>query len=377
MKYFSFKIFILCILLPPILYIVSLATIERNLGDSYTSALEDVYTADTSSLLNGTVRLKDAVADNIDRYLEDRAVLSWGVEVSVTVTNGKGRVLYPGSFEEEADELVSHDPIKLAAENYKLMNEGLSVTVDLNIGHNTPIANLTLAFYIFLSILFLYGYYRTGTRKAQADDAKRHREMARLSNLALNHEERLRDLHQEKEKLSATLDSSKERFEVEKTRASRNEEDLIEDIVSLEVQIEANLSLQEEQQREVDDLKETIRIYERRKKRKKPPGTAQKRFKTLYKNITVNERAVGGFMDLTEEMKIKCEEVIYQLNQDPKLVIIKRKVFGKKSRETVLEVIFAYKGRLYFRKAPDNKIEVLAIGTKNTQARELEFLDNL
>jgi len=377
MKYFSFKIFILCILLPPILYIVSLATIERNLGDSYTSALEDVYTADTSSLLNGTVRLKDAVADNIDRYLEDRAVLSWGVEVSVTVTTGKGRVLYPGSFDEEVDELVPHDPIKLAAENYKLMNEGLSVTVDLNIGHNTPIANLTLAFYIFLSILFLYGYYRTGTRKAQADDAKRHREMARLSNLALNHEERLRDLHQEKEKLSATLDSSKERFEVEKTRASRNEEDLIEDIVSLEVQIEANLSLQEEQQREVDDLKETIRIYERRKKRKKPPGTAQKRFKTLYKNITVNERAVGGFMDLTEEMKIKCEEVIYQLNQDPKLVIVKRKVFGKKSRETVLEVIFAYKGRLYFRNTSDKKVEILAVGTKNTQARELEFLDSL
>ena len=44
---------------------------------------------------------------------------------------------------------------------------------------------------------------------------------------------------------------------------------------------------------------------------------------------------------------------------------------------TVQEVIFSYKGRLYFRKVKDSKIEVLAIGTKNTQARDLEFLDNL
>jgi hypothetical protein len=52
-------------------------------------------------------------------------------------------------------------------------------------------------------------------------------------------------------------------------------------------------------------------------------------------------------------------------------------VFGKKNRETVLEVVFAYKGRLYFRKREDRRVEVVAIGTKNTQERELEFLANL
>ena len=43
----------------------------------------------------------------------------------------------------------------------------------------------------------------------------------------------------------------------------------------------------------------------------------------------------------------------------------------------MLEVIFAYKGRLYFRNTKDKRVEVPAIGTKNTQARELEYLAKL
>jgi hypothetical protein len=86
---------------------------------------------------------------------------------------------------------------------------------------------------------------------------------------------------------------------------------------------------------------------------------------------------VEGFVDLNDEMRLKAEEIIHQLDSAPDLVTIKRKVFGKKNRETVLEVVFAYKGRLYFRKGTDRRLEVLAVGTKNTQDRELEFLANL
>jgi hypothetical protein len=76
-------------------------------------------------------------------------------------------------------------------------------------------------------------------------------------------------------------------------------------------------------------------------------------------------------------MRIKGEEVIHQLNEDPSLVTIKRKVFGKKGRQTVLEVVYGYKGRLYFRKTGEGRIEVLAVGTKNSQQKDLEFLNNL
>jgi hypothetical protein len=97
----------------------------------------------------------------------------------------------------------------------------------------------------------------------------------------------------------------------------------------------------------------------------------------LYKNLLVSQRAVDGLVELNEEMRLKAEEVIHQLNANPDLVTIKRKVFGKKNRETVLEVVFAYKGRLYFRRGTDRRLEIVAIGTKNTQERELEFLASL
>ena len=89
----------------------------------------------------------------------------------------------------------------------------------------------------------------------------------------------------------------------------------------------------------------------------------------------MHDRAIEGFVELTEEMKIKAEEMVHQLNDDPKMVQIKRKVFGKKNRETVFEVIFAYKGRLYFRNISGNRVEVLVIGTKLTQNKDLAFLD--
>ena len=91
----------------------------------------------------------------------------------------------------------------------------------------------------------------------------------------------------------------------------------------------------------------------------------------------MHQRALEGYIELTDDMRIKAEEVVHQLNNDPEQVPIKRKVFGKKGMETVLEVIFAYNGRLYFRKSGNQPIEVLAIGTKNTQNRDLGFIKKI
>jgi hypothetical protein len=56
---------------------------------------------------------------------------------------------------------------------------------------------------------------------------------------------------------------------------------------------------------------------------------------------------------------------------------VKRKVFSRKSNLTALETVFAYKGRMYWRKDAEGKVEVLAIGTKNTQNKDLAFLESL
>jgi hypothetical protein len=180
---------------------------------------------------------------------------------------------------------------------------------------------------------------------------------------------------EEFEKLSSTLQGERE-------RAERNEVDLIAEIESLEKKLAENLFLRETQQTEIETLREKFALLEKEQRREdrgrqKALAACQKRFASLYKNIIVSDRAVEGFLDLNEEMRLKSEEVIHQLDANPDLVTIKRKVFGKKNRETVWEVVFAYRGRLYFRRGSDRRVEIAAIGTKNTQSRELEFLASL
>ena len=58
-------------------------------------------------------------------------------------------------------------------------------------------------------------------------------------------------------------------------------------------------------------------------------------------------------------------------------VPIKRKLFRGKGKETVFEIVFARKGRLYFRRTKARKVDILVIGTKNTQEKDLVYLDHL
>ena len=382
MKYLSFKIFILCILLPPILYIFSIQSMESHLKRRYAKKIADLYTGDTRPLFDGSARLKDAINNNINRYLQSKAILSWGVKANVTVTTKKNTILYPTVFNDEENSILPHDPMQVAADNYNLMHEGLVVNVDLILEHNTLISNAILAFYICVSILILYFYYRGGVKKTREEDTEKETKIAHLLETEKNRIGKLKNLIKVKQKLISEIIKIKRKLVNERIRASKNEDDLIKEIVALEENIDENIALQKEKQEEINALKEKIKLFEKemRKENKQTTNsynTVRKRFKTLYKNISVNKRAVNGFLDLTDDMKIKGEEIIHKLNDDQGLVLVKRKVFGKKGRATVQEVIFAYKGRLYFRKKKDSQVEILAIGTKNTQVKDLEFLDNI
>ncbi len=382
MKFLSFKIFILCILLPPILYIFSIQSIESHLNKRYAKEIGDIYTGDTRPLFDGSVRLKDAINNNIDRYLQSDAILSLGVKTKISVATKQNTILYPAVFNDEEGDIPPSAPIQVAAHNYNLMNEGLVVDVDVILEHNTLLSNVILAFYVCISVLVLFLYYRTGIKKARQEDTEKETEIARLLEFEKNHISKLKNLIKVKQKLISEIIKIKKKLVHEKIRASKNEDDLIKEIVALEENINENIALQNEKQEEINALKEKIKLFEKERQKENKQKTnsfnrVRKRFKTLYKNICVNKRALDGFFDLTDDMKIKVEEIIHKLNEDPSFVLVKRKVFGKKGRATVQEVIFAYKGRLYFRKTKDGKIEILTIGTKNTQIKDLEFLDNL
>jgi Skp family chaperone for outer membrane proteins len=382
MRFFSFKILVFCILLPPVLYTSTAYFLEGHLRDLYKGEIEELYIGDPQPLLDGSVHLRDAVNQNIDQYLQARSLISRGIEASVTVMTKLGKLLYPMISEPEDASPLTSNPAQVAAENYALMSEGLVIKVETKFKHFQMVSNLILACYLLLSLLILYFHYRSAMRKILDADRERMSEIDRLREIERINTERLEASTEERERLKSEFERLKGTLEDEKKKADRDEDELFEEIESLEAELNQNLELQNIQEEEILELKERIDQHQQGqfktdKQKIKTSDAARKRFNTLYKNLGFHNRAISGYVELNEELKMKAEEVIHQLNEDPGLVRIKRKVFGGKGQQTVLEVLFGYKGRLYFRNTKDKRIEVLTIGTKNTQARELEFLAKL
>ena len=382
MKHLPFRILLLTILLPPFFYIMTMEAIQRlvidaHLESAFAREIENIAVGDTRPLLRGNIRLKEAIAEHIQAYLEDQWLLDAGISARTAVITNEGTVLYPPFFDVHED-LMRIDPVEVAVDNLRLMNEGLTVQVDLRLGYDTWISFLVLVFYVSAASWILYFYYRRGIQIARQEDQEKDRELQRLSGQEQHHLENLKSLSAKRSALIEELKRLKQTLKQEKVKAERTEDEMVDEMIALEEKIQENLSRQQEQEAEIDSLKDQIRSLEALKSgpAKKAAALLQRRFKVLYKNLTVHDRAVAGFTDLEEDLKIKCEEVIHQLNEDAALVPVKRKVFSKKTGPTVLEVVFGYKGRLYFR-SREGRVEVLVIGTKNTQAKDLDFINRL
>jgi hypothetical protein len=369
--------------LPPLMYLGTIRLAERYFQTRFTSELENTYLGDTRRLYDGSVRLGDAVSANVERFLRSKPLIGRGLTVKVTVVTGKGTILYPALFNQEEAAPVVMDPMAVAAENFDLLQNRIVLTLDASVRHLDLLPNLILLFYVTLAGLVLFLHYRAASKKYQQEDGLRRAEIQLLHQKEATVTGRLSDLDREKGTLTVELNRLKETLADEKSRASHNEDALIEEIESLEGEINKNIERQSDQQRQIDSLKKIIEQLEKsgrrsEKQRNKAALDVGRRFKTLYKKLVVAERALNGFVDLGDDIKIKAEEVIHQLNENPDQVTVKRKVFiGKRDGKSVMEVIFGYKGRLYFWKNQAGMLEVLAIGDKNTQSRELTYLSSL
>lgn len=369
-------------LLPPLVYVFSIQFLEKIIQKRYTRELATTYTGETQPLFNGSLRLQDAIRENVDAFLSAKKLIDWGVRVNVTVKTKDGIYLYPQAFENPNADLSVTDSIAIARENFRLLNEGLVRNVDVKIALNTLVSNLLLAICLAVALGVLFVFYRRGLRMSRIADLAKQEMIDRLAIEKRESMVHLDRLESQRIRLSKRIDSMKSELERERQKSSAAEDEMIDELVALEEKINENLQQQDAQLQEINQLKDKIQLYEKKDEHKsrqlvKNSDAVRKRLSTLYKTIVIHDRAIDGFMNLTEEMKIKAEEVIHLLNNDPKRVLIKRKVFGKKNRETVLEVIFAYKGRLYFKYISDSRVKILAIGTKLTQSKDLAFLDKL
>lgn len=382
MRHFSFKILILCVLLPPLVYVYSLQLLEKTIQARYTQELTAMYIGDTRHLFDGSIRLQDNIRENIDAFLINRKLSHWGLRVRITVKSQNGIYLYPDGYSEAESDFRRLDSLVIARENYRLLTEGLIREIEVKIEHNKLISNMILVFCVVTSLLFLFSFYRRGVKRSREDEIVKQEMIDDLAKERGESLEKLQRLEGQRIGLSEEIDSMKKELDDERQKTLSIEDEMVEELVALEEKISTNLIQQEQQLQEIDELRDKIHQFEKEKETKgrqllKGIDAARKRFTALYKNMVIHDRAVEGFAYLTEEMKIRAEEVIHQLNDDPKMIQIKRKVFGKKNRGTVFEVLFAYKGRLYFRTISGNRVEVLVIGTKLTQNKDLAFLDKL
>jgi hypothetical protein len=386
MKFFPLKIAIFCLLFTPILYIVTLNVSQNYLKDYYHQNIENIFIGDSSSLLNGRVLIEEQIADNIHAFLaNDKIVKYLGLDLKIFVTTKNGKVIYPTFINTDLSTEALHtnsDFEKIAKQNFDILNNGLMVnSVGINLNHGSKAANFILFIYLGTAIAIFLTFYKTGNSKAKHDAQIKKALIDNLQREELIHQQILEDLKKERQGLFENIKSLNAKYQKDKKKLKINEEELFDEIISLEEQLNSFIELKQNKEEEIDELKSQIKNYERRKSSKKIRNEfdfISRRFVALYKNIHVNRKAVTGLLNLSEEQQIKGEECIFLLDRDSEKVTIKRKVFsGKKHKTACLEVLFAYNGRLYFRKNENNNIEILTIGTKNTQTKDMKFLHNL
>ena len=385
MKFFPLKTAMACLLLAPLLYVGSIGWVEKYFRSSYQHKIENIFIGDTQKLLEGRAEIETQIAENIHTFFSaDKTIRMFKLKLDVRILADNGRYVYPTYI--DLDALLDRsdttgDDAATAKRNFEILNQGLNVKVNIDLGHGSTVANILLfiCFSVFAAIFLVY--YRIGSVRLAREQQKEQETIESLQQEELNLKLMLDSLEKERQGLFENIKSLNAKYQEDKEKLKTNEEELFNEIVSLDEQLNSVTELKKQKDDEISELKSKLRKYERRKSSKNKRNEfdfIQKRFNVLYKNVTMNRKALAGLMDLNEDQQIKAEEQISLLNINPDKVIVKRKVFiGKKNKTTCLEVLFAYNGRLYFRKTEGTMIDVVVIGTKNTQAKDMEFLHSL
>ena len=382
MRILSFKVLFALVVLPPVLYVSGVQGLEQYLEDKYRLALEKQIPGDVQSLLTGRMRLTDQLETAVETQLASIAWRHRGVDLSVAVRTRAGRRLYPPVYNENGVEAVGADPMRIASENYTLLNEGLELTLSVTIDHNTYVANSILAMSILFSLSGLAIIYRRSQRAFAREKAVQRREQEAVEQRDKQQKAELTILSDLKDNLAEEIETIQQELQEAQERAARNEADLFNEVEDLENRLEQNVLEQDHQQSRIQQLEEQLAQLTAERKaldghQVRTAGGLRKRMETLYKNTSFSDRSLSSLAQLPEAMQIKAEEAIHHLDAHTGDVPIKRKLFRGKGKETIFEMVFAYKGRLYFRRTKARKVDILAIGTKNSQEKDLVYLDRL
>ena len=381
MKGFPYKLLFICIFLPPICYILTLHLLEEYLEKRETSRLNNIIIKDYVALYEGRHTVKEEINRNLGEYfLKHGLRFRLGIRTQILVKTKGDTILYPGRIERDLNDMPADlsaselNYMEIAAENYRILNDGLIISLNVNIKHNGWLSNSILILYVFLAVFTIH---RAVTKRVRETEKLEEEYEDSIKDLTNNLKEAESGLSEIKEKEGVYL-SNIEELKEERKNLTTDIDGLLEEMERLEAGLKEQRELREEREVEILNLSEEINKLkdrvEKPEKKIKEIDAIGKRFKVLYKNLSFTERALDGFLSLPYEFQLKAEEVIHRLNNDGSNVTVKRKVFGKGGKMNFLELVFSYSGRIYYRKDAQSKIKIFVVGTKKSQTQDLAFL---
>jgi hypothetical protein len=391
-RLFAFRIIYIAIFVFLLLYVFSVRGAEQLLQSHFEAVVRD-----SLRITNLSVPVKTQIQTRIDRRVIQSRWVRWGgVQATVIVLAGDGLTwIYVGGRTVQPP--PSLDPDEIAREASRLLPAQEEVAVA--VPHNALLANAILVFYaaVLLSGLFFYNLAIGRRESKQLQEAMQHRDLTLLRADSIGQEleavrrrmleiepaereqsEEIHALQQERGRLQTKLAALAKREEEISLKASRSanldeERQALEDLLAEAV---GDLSAKDD---EIQDLERTLkRAGSSASGRSRQAEILARRFDTLYKNLEIDPRALADFLGLQDEkMKLKAEESLKRLADQTENAAIRRKLGGLPPSYSIFELGFAGKGRIYYTKGSQRRFRILAIGAKNSQKTDLEYLRKL
>jgi hypothetical protein len=380
-----------------VLYLVSIDWVERLLHESFRASVEratHVNPADGPIVTQIQNRVSDAIASS-------PWVRYGGVRVNATVLGADGVTpLYVGG-----GKVLPPPPERNPEGAMREWIQLLPAIADVYVAvpHGSPLSAGIFVGYGAILVQGLLSYNRRIARQAEAHlaAAVAARDSSADRARAIEEElgkvrDRLREvepseraqaaeidaLEQERIDLHAKLRELAERETQLRARASRAGE-LEDERQALEDLLEESLQDLANKEAEITALQDRLKHENKAaaaqsKGRSREAERIGKRFGALYRNLTVDDRAIADLVALGDEsQKLRAEEALKRLDDDPDTAAVRRKVGGLPPHLAIFELGFAGKYRIYYMRSERGGYRVLAIGGKATQNQDLEYLSRI
>lgn len=385
----SFRVTYVAIVAFVLLYVFTVKGVEQLLERRFEARVAAALLVDPA---DGPI--VDQIHDRVENVKQSAWIRVGGVRVTAIVLAADGQPIYAGG--RRVPSPMPGDPL---LEAQRLLPASADVVV--SVPHNSLLANTILVAFAALLIQTLFFYDRRRQRfederfavalRAREETATRAARIeAELASLSEQVEERIEaevseemaSLRSERAQLQEKLDGLAHRETELRSRAGQLQQALVSERSGLEEMLDEALGDLARKDEELRGLQEKLKGAEKGKANSAPRARdvdlLAQRLRALYKNVEFDDHAIADLIALRDEsMKLRAEEGIKRLSEDVETASVRRKVGGLPSHLTIFELGFAGKGRIYYTPGRQKRHRVLAVGAKNSQKTDLEYLSRL